>query len=53
MTSLLRWLPQSTPHDRVACLIEPINLPSLELAESWGSNRSRMSPTGKGRCPTR
>jgi RimJ/RimL family protein N-acetyltransferase len=36
MTGLLRWLPQATPHDRVACLVEPVNLSSLKLAEKLG-----------------
>ncbi|SFJ09123.1 Protein N-acetyltransferase, RimJ/RimL family [Sphingomonas sp. NFR04] len=36
MAGLLRWLEASTRHDRVACLIEPINLPSLRLAEKLG-----------------
>jgi RimJ/RimL family protein N-acetyltransferase len=36
MSALLRWLGQSTRHDHVACLIEPINLPSLKLAPKLG-----------------
>lgn len=36
MTGLLRWLAQATSHDRVACLVEPVNLPSLKLAETLG-----------------
>jgi len=36
MTAFLRWLPQATLHSRVACLIEPPNLPSLKLAEKLG-----------------
>jgi len=36
MTGLLRWLPQGTPHDRIACLIEPVNIASLNLAEKLG-----------------
>lgn len=36
MSGLLNWFNQSTSHDRVACLIEPINAPSLKLAERLG-----------------
>ncbi|MET0527088.1 MAG: GNAT family N-acetyltransferase [Microvirga sp.] len=36
MSGLLRWVERGTSHDRVACLIEPINLPSLKLAERLG-----------------
>jgi RimJ/RimL family protein N-acetyltransferase len=36
MSGLLCWLKHSTSHDRVACLIEPINVPSLKLAERLG-----------------
>lgn len=39
MTGLLGWLAQATPHDRVACLVEPVNLPSLKLAEKLGLRR--------------
>jgi len=36
MSGLLRWIEHETSHDRVACLIEPINVPSLKLAERLG-----------------
>jgi len=36
MSGLLRWVERRTSHDRVACLIEPFNLPSLKLAERLG-----------------
>lgn len=39
ITGLLSWLAQATPHDRVACLVEPVNLPSLKLAEKLGLRR--------------
>ncbi|WP_420137549.1 GNAT family N-acetyltransferase [Sphingomonas sp.] len=36
MAGLLGWVRRSTRHDRVACLIEPINAPSLKLAARLG-----------------
>lgn len=36
MVGLLVWIRQSTPHDRFACLIEPINLSSMKLAQKLG-----------------
>lgn len=36
MSGLLHWVKRSTSRDRVACLIEPINIPSLKLAEKLG-----------------
>lgn len=36
MAALLSWLARATAHDRVACLIEPINTPSWKLARRLG-----------------
>jgi len=36
MSGLLGWIKRSTSHDRVACLIEPVNGPSLKLANRLG-----------------
>lgn len=36
MSGLLKWIEHETKHDRVACLIEPVNVPSLRLAERLG-----------------
>jgi len=53
MTGLLRWLLQATSHGRIACLIEPTNLPSLSSPKSCGSGRSRCLLQRKAVRPAR